>query len=83
MTNLKNVGCSVARGLVPADVCDTIRNAFHAEVKPYNLPLLRQRSVAYENHEFSSGKLMTNALLDVHRSLDSPYLQNLAVRARR
>ena len=80
MTNLVSDGFRVARGLISSQVCDAIRNAFSLEVKNHKQPLLRQRSVAREGHDFSEGHLMTNALLDVHHGMEAFPAFNSAVK---
>ncbi len=60
-------GYLLCKSLIKPDLCDQVRNSFKNEIKPWPGALLRQRTVAYENHRFSKNGNMVNPLLDVHR----------------
>jgi phytanoyl-CoA hydroxylase len=59
-------GYLVIKDLFPKTLCDNLLQAFHQEIKPSNLKLLRQASGVMENHSFSKAGYMTNSLLDLH-----------------
>ncbi len=55
------------KNLISEQDCDSLRNKFLSDVKCCQLPKLRQRSVTYETHRFSTYGFVENALLDIHR----------------
>jgi phytanoyl-CoA hydroxylase len=59
----RDLGYIIARGLVPASLCDAVVEGFRAEVKPYEGGLFRQISMLKVPHKFKNG-LMTNGFLN-------------------
>lgn len=59
--------------LLSSALCDQLKHAFENEVKQEKQPLLRQRSVTFETHQYTSQHYMENALLDVHNSKLYPF----------
>lgn len=51
-------------GLVPRDVCATIREAFDREVRPHTGPLRRQLTSREEPHRLSADGLVTNPIVN-------------------
>ena len=62
-------GYVVVRNLLPEALCDEVRAAFAAEVKPYRGFLYRQTTARPERHVFSSHGLLMNTILNI-QSID-------------
>jgi len=58
-------GYVVARGLVPGDLCDTAREAFAAEVKPYGKHIYRQATAVPERNRFTERGHVLNSILNI------------------
>jgi phytanoyl-CoA hydroxylase len=61
----KENGYVVARKLIAADLCDRAREAFAAEVKPFDGYLYRQASANPEKHQWTSHGYMLNSILNI------------------
>jgi phytanoyl-CoA hydroxylase len=59
-------GYLVTRGLIPASVCDRLREVFEAEVKPYRGFIYRQASANPERHVLTPQGYMLNSILNIH-----------------
>jgi phytanoyl-CoA hydroxylase len=57
-------GYVVLRGLLPAAVCDAVRDAFNAEVRPSRVPILRQKNMRYERNAFDAEGLLKNPIFN-------------------
>jgi phytanoyl-CoA hydroxylase len=58
-------GYVVLRGLVPAELCDRVRAAFDAEVRPSRAPILRQADMRYESNRFDADGFLANPIFNV------------------
>ena len=58
-------GYVVARGLLPAELCDAARAAFLSEVKPYGGHIYRQATANPERHVMSPSGFMLNSILNI------------------
>ncbi len=58
-------GYVVLRGLVPPDLCDSVRTAFDAEVRPSRTPILRQKNMRYEANAFDADGFLSNPVFNV------------------
>ena len=58
-------GYVVLRGLVPPAVCDAVRAAFNAEVRPSRTPILRQKNMRYEANAFDADGFLVNPVFNV------------------
>jgi phytanoyl-CoA hydroxylase len=58
-------GYVVARGLVPAGLCDAARKAFAAEVKPYGKHIYRQATAVPERNRFTEHGHVLNSILNI------------------
>lgn len=68
-------GYVILRGLIPTELCDKARNAFFAEVKPYNDFIYRQASANPEKHKFTQHNYMLNSILNV-QDLNANHFKN-------
>ena len=64
-------GYVVVQALLPAALCERVRTAFAAEVKPYPGPLYRQTSAHPERHVLTERGYVLNPLLNVQSSIKS------------
>ena len=63
-------GYAVVRDLVPGELCERVRAAFAAEVKPYRGALYRQtRSGDPERHVFTERGHLLNPILNIQSRL--------------
>ena len=58
-------GYVVLRGLVPPALCDAVRAAFDAEVRPSRTPILRQKNMRYEANAFDADGFLSNPVFNV------------------
>lgn len=59
-------GYVVIRGCISGAVCDELRRAFEAEVKPFRGFIYRQASAEPERHVFTAHGYMLNSILNLH-----------------
>ncbi len=67
-------GYVVLRGLIPPELCAQVRAVFHSSVRSSPIPVLRQKNMRYERHQFDADGFLSNPIFNVQdlgsRSLD-------------